>query len=56
MHKWIDMTVGVGSVGFENVAADDAGDAAFARRLYLDLTGTIPGAEPGTSVPVGPIL
>ena len=45
LHKWIDMTVGVGSVGFENVAADDAGDAAFARRLYLDLTGTIPGAE-----------
>ena len=45
LHKWIDMTVGVGSVGFENVVADDAGDATFARRLYLDLTGTIPSAE-----------
>ncbi|MDG2127362.1 MAG: DUF1549 domain-containing protein [Fuerstiella sp.] len=45
LHKWVDMAVGMGSVGFENVAADDAGDAAFARRLYLDLTGMIPSAE-----------
>ncbi|HIK94583.1 MAG TPA: DUF1549 domain-containing protein [Planctomycetes bacterium] len=45
LHEWIDMAVGVGSVGFDSVAADDAGDAAFARRIYLDLAGTIPSAE-----------
>jgi hypothetical protein len=45
LHKWIDMAVGVDSVAFENVAADDAGDATFARRIYLDLTGAIPSAE-----------
>ncbi|MEO2019419.1 MAG: DUF1549 domain-containing protein, partial [Fuerstiella sp.] len=45
LHEWIDMAVGVGSVGFDNIAADDAGDAAFARRIYLDLAGTIPSAD-----------
>ena len=45
LHEWIDMAVGVGSVGFENVAADDAGDATFARRIYLDLAGTIPSVD-----------
>lgn len=45
LHKWMDMTVGVDSVPFENIAAEDAGDAAFARRIYLDLTGIIPTAE-----------
>ena len=26
-------------------SADDAGDATFARRIYLDLAGTIPSAD-----------
>ncbi|MBC8355961.1 MAG: DUF1553 domain-containing protein [Planctomycetes bacterium] len=45
LHQRIDVAIGAGLTEFENLAADDAGDAAFARRLYLDLAGTIPSAE-----------
>jgi hypothetical protein len=45
LHERIDAAVGVGDPEFERVAADDAGDATFARRIYLDLAGTIPSAD-----------
>ena len=45
LHQRIDAAVGVGNVEFERVAADDAGDATFVRRIYLDLAGTIPSAD-----------
>ncbi|MDA1053904.1 MAG: DUF1553 domain-containing protein [Planctomycetota bacterium] len=45
LHQRIDAEIGAGDAEFERVAADDAGDAAFARRIYLDLAGTIPSAD-----------
>ena len=45
LYQRIDTAVGFGDTEFESAAADDAGDAAFARRLYLDLAGTIPTAD-----------
>jgi len=45
LHERIDAAIGVGNAEFEKVAADDVGDAGFARRIYLDLVGTIPSAE-----------
>ncbi len=45
LHEQIDAAVGVGDAEFDNIAAGDAGDAAFARRVYLDLAGVIPSAE-----------
>ncbi len=45
LHQQIDAAIGVGNAEFEKVAADDAGDATFARRIYLDISGIIPSAD-----------
>ena len=45
LHQRIDAAIGVGNAEFEKVAADDAGDATFARRIYLDISGIIPSAD-----------
>ena len=45
LHRRIDAAIGFGNSAFDEVAADDVGDAAFARRIYLDLTGAIPSAD-----------
>ncbi len=44
LHQRIDAAIGCGEATFEQHAADDAGDAAFARRVYLDFTGMIPSS------------
>jgi hypothetical protein len=44
LHERIDQAVAAGSTNFSKVAAPQASDAEFLRRLYLDLTGTIPTA------------
>lgn len=45
LHQRIDVAIGVGDPDYDRVAAEDADDAAFARRVYLDLAGTIPSAD-----------
>jgi hypothetical protein len=45
LHERIDVAIGVGRMEYDQLAAADAGDAAFARRLYLDLAGVIPTAD-----------
>ena len=49
LHERIDAAVGFGNADFEKLAADDADDATFVRRLYLDLTGVIPNADQARS-------
>ncbi len=45
LHERIDQAIGFGNAEFDNVAAIEAGDAEFVRRVYLDLAGTIPSAS-----------
>ncbi len=45
LHVQIDAAIGVGTAEFEKTAALDCGDAAFVRRIFLDLAGRIPTAE-----------
>ncbi len=45
LHQRIDQFVAAGSPDFTGVTAPLAADAEFLRRVYLDLTGTIPSAE-----------
>ena len=45
LHQRIDAAIGIGDAEFERVAADHAGDATFARRVYLDISGMIPSAD-----------
>jgi len=45
LHERIDAAIGFGKPEFDQIAAADAGDAAFARRVFLDLTGSIPSAD-----------
>src|SRR5438105_86242 len=44
LHQRIDQAVAVSRPGLDKQAAPPAADAEFLRRLYLDLTGTIPSA------------
>jgi hypothetical protein len=44
LHQRIDQLIAAGQPNFETRAAAPTGDAEFLRRLYLDLTGTIPTA------------
>src|SRR5438105_9939624 len=44
LHQRIDQGIAAGKPDFETQAAPLASDADFLRRLYLDLTGTIPTA------------
>ena len=45
LHARIDTAIGFGNAEFEAIVADDAGDATFVRRIYLDLAGTIPSVS-----------
>ncbi len=45
LHVQIDAAAGFATPEFEKVAAEDCGDAAFVRRIYLDLAGRIPTVE-----------
>ena len=45
LHVRIDALVGAGDPRFESQVAGMADDAEFQRRVYLDLTGSIPSAE-----------
>jgi hypothetical protein len=45
LHDRIDQLIAAGKPDFEKQAALSASDAEFLRRVYLDLTGTIPTAE-----------
>ncbi len=45
LHERVDAAIGCGDPEFERLAAADAGDAAFIRRVYLDLAGTIPSSD-----------
>lgn len=45
LHERIDAAIGFGDPAFEAIVADDAGDATFIRRVYLDLAGSIPSAD-----------
>ena len=45
LHVQIDAAIGSGTPEFEKIAAEDCGDAAFVRRIFLDLAGRIPTAE-----------
>ena len=45
LHQRVDRLVAAGSPDFAKVAAPLASDAEFLRRVYLDLTGTIPSAD-----------
>ncbi len=45
LHQRIDALIGVGDAKFESQAAANCSDAEFLRRIYLDLTGTIPSLE-----------
>ncbi len=42
LHQRIDALIGFGEPEFEKTASDEAEDAAFLRRVYLDLVGSIP--------------
>jgi len=42
LHQRIDQTIAAGQSDFARRAAGPASDAEFLRRIYLDLTGTIP--------------
>src|SRR5947209_7603104 len=42
LHQRIDRSISAGKPQFEPRAAAPASDAEFLRRIYLDLTGTIP--------------
>lgn len=44
LHQRIDQEIAAGKADFEKTAAPLADDAEFLRRLYLDLTGSIPTA------------
>ncbi|HXG08331.1 MAG TPA: DUF1549 domain-containing protein [Gemmataceae bacterium] len=44
LHQRIDELIAAGTPDFERLAAPLADDAEFLRRVYLDLTGTIPPA------------
>jgi hypothetical protein len=44
LHERIDQLIAAARPGFEAQAAPPASDAEFLRRVYLDLTGTIPTA------------
>ncbi len=44
LHDRIDQTLAVGKPNFAKQASGPASDAEFLRRVYLDLTGTIPTA------------
>ncbi|MEK6238035.1 MAG: DUF1549 and DUF1553 domain-containing protein [Planctomycetales bacterium] len=45
LHERIDAAVGFGDAEFEKLAADDADDATFVRRIHLDLVGAVPDAD-----------
>src|SRR5262245_30248000 len=45
LHQQIDQLIAAGKSDFDKQAAPLTTDAEFLRRLYLDLTGTIPPAE-----------
>ena len=45
LHGRIDAAIGFGNAEFESIVTEDAGDATFVRRIYLDLAGSIPSAE-----------
>lgn len=45
LHPEIDRLIVAGHPGYESLAAPLASDAEFLRRVYLDLTGTIPPAD-----------
>src|SRR5690242_1687125 len=42
LHQRIDQAIAAGQPDFAHRAAGPASDAEFLRRVYLDLTGTIP--------------
>src|SRR5262249_6136212 len=45
LHERIDQLVAAGTPDFSKLAAPPAADEEFLRRVFLDLTGTIPAAE-----------
>src|SRR5207237_3542496 len=45
LHQRIDQAIAAGTPQFDKLAAPVADDAEFLRRIYLDLTGTIPTAD-----------
>jgi hypothetical protein len=45
LHQRIDQAIAAGTPQFDKLAAPLADDAEFLRRIYLDLTGTIPTAD-----------
>ncbi len=45
LHQRIDAAIAAGTPNYEKQAAPLASDAEFLRRIYLDLTGTIPSAD-----------
>jgi hypothetical protein len=45
LHDRIDQLIAAGKPDFDKQAAPSASDAEFLRRIYLDLTGTIPTSE-----------
>jgi hypothetical protein len=45
LHQRIDQAIAAGTPQFTKLAAPLADDAEFLRRIYLDLTGTIPTAD-----------
>jgi hypothetical protein len=49
LHERIDQTVAAGKADFAKQAAGPASDAEFLRRIYLDLTGSIPTATEARS-------
>jgi hypothetical protein len=45
LHQRIDQAIAAGTPQFDKLAGPLADDAEFLRRLYLDLTGTVPTAD-----------